>query len=318
MENLMNKRVYGIIGISSIMSNWNADFSGYPKSLSDGRVYGSDKALKYTMKKMWEAAGKNILYIKSMKFSEKDGSLIPKSLSERYGELFGNLKAASGVKEVATNLLKATDVKHFGATFAESKNNISITGAVQFGQGLNKYEETQAEEQNILSPFRDSSKDGDGEAKNSTLGTKIVSDEAHYFYPFVINPSAYRNYEKLGVTDGYTEEDYAEFKEAALSSVTAYASNSKEGCSNEFAIFVETDENLYLPNLTEYLSFEKKGESKIIHLENLITVLLSVKDRIKAVEVYYEPHSIIVNIPEERTMLKKFIIKDIISKKEKY
>ena len=47
----MNKRVYGVIGISSIMANWNADFSGYPKSLSDGTVFGSDKALKYPMKK---------------------------------------------------------------------------------------------------------------------------------------------------------------------------------------------------------------------------------------------------------------------------
>ena len=27
----LNKRVYGIIGISSKMSNWNADFTGYPK-----------------------------------------------------------------------------------------------------------------------------------------------------------------------------------------------------------------------------------------------------------------------------------------------
>lgn len=43
----MNKRVYGILGISSIMANWNADFSGYPKTTSDGLVFGSDKALKY-------------------------------------------------------------------------------------------------------------------------------------------------------------------------------------------------------------------------------------------------------------------------------
>ena len=42
----MNKRVYGVIGISSIMANWNADFSGYPKTISDGRTFGSDKALK--------------------------------------------------------------------------------------------------------------------------------------------------------------------------------------------------------------------------------------------------------------------------------
>ena len=47
----MNKRVYGVLGISSIMANWNADFSGYPKTTSDGLVFGSDKALKYPIKK---------------------------------------------------------------------------------------------------------------------------------------------------------------------------------------------------------------------------------------------------------------------------
>ena len=46
----MNKRVYGVLGISSIMANWNADFSGYPKTTSDGETFGSDKALKYPMK----------------------------------------------------------------------------------------------------------------------------------------------------------------------------------------------------------------------------------------------------------------------------
>ena len=78
----MNKRVYGVIGISSIMANWNADFSGYPKTISDGRTFGSDKALKYPMKKMWENGGKKVLYIKSKKIAEKKGevSLVPRSL----------------------------------------------------------------------------------------------------------------------------------------------------------------------------------------------------------------------------------------------
>lgn len=58
----MDKRVYGVIGISSIMANWNADFSGYPKSLSDGTIFGSDKALKYPMKKMWDNEGQKFLY----------------------------------------------------------------------------------------------------------------------------------------------------------------------------------------------------------------------------------------------------------------
>ena len=184
---IMNKRVYGVLGISSIMANWNADFSGYPKSTSDGNVYGSDKALKYPMKKMWDDEGKKVLYIKSMKFSKegKKGeiSLVPRNLKERYEQLFDvdDLKNCKDVKEVLKNLLSAVDVKNFGATFAEAGMNIAITGAVQIGQGFNKYDDSNVEEQQILSPFRvDKNED---EAKNSTLGTKIVSDEAHYFYP---------------------------------------------------------------------------------------------------------------------------------------
>ena len=53
----MNKRVYGVLGISSVMANWNADFSGFPKTTTKGQFFGSDKALKFPMKKMWEEAG---------------------------------------------------------------------------------------------------------------------------------------------------------------------------------------------------------------------------------------------------------------------
>ncbi len=300
---MMEKRVYGVLGISSIMANWNADFSGYPKTTSDGNVFGSDKALKYPMKKMWDNEGQKVLYIKSMKFA-KDNSLVPNSLAERYEVLFGEgtLKNSKDSKEVLSNLMSAVDVKNFGATFAEAKNNFSITGAVQFGQGFNKYEDTQAEEQQILSPFRDGSKDKEkeGEAKNSTLGTKITSNEAHYFYPFVINPLAYKELVNLGVTDGYTEEDYQNFKHTALTATTSYATNAKEGCENEFALFVETEPDLYLPNLSEYMTFEKGENTNIIDLKNCSEILAELKGRIKSVEIYYNPYTTrLENEPEE-------------------
>lgn len=300
---MMEKRVYGVLGISSIMANWNADFSGYPKTTSDGNVFGSDKALKYPMKKMWDNEGQKVLYIKSMKFA-KDNSLVPNSLAERYEVLFGEgtLKNSKDSKEVLSNLMSAVDVKNFGATFAEAKNNFSITGAVQFGQGFNKYEDTQAEEQQILSPFRDGSKDKEkeGEAKNSTLGTKITSNEAHYFYPFVINPLAYKKLVNLGVTDGYTEEDYQNFKHTALTATTSYATNAKEGCENEFALFVETEPDLYLPNLSEYMTFEKGENTNIIDLKNCSEILAELKGRIKSVEIYYNPYTTrLENEPEE-------------------
>ena len=221
--------------------------------------------------------------------------MVPRSLKERYEQLFQveDLKKCKDAKVVLTNLMKAVDVKNFGATFAEAGNNISITGAFQIGQGFNKYADTNAEEQQILSPFRDASKDGkedSEEAKNSTLGTKIVSNEAHYFYPFVINPMAYKELVELGVTEGYTQEDYETFKRTALVSATSFATNAKEGCENEFALFVETNPDTYLPNLTEYLTFEKKEDKDEISL-CCGSLLKELGDQIQRVEIYYNPHT---------------------------
>lgn len=293
----MNKRVYGVLGISSIMANWNADFSGFPKTTSDGETFGSDKALKYPMKKMWDNEGKKVLYIKSMKLSEpgKNGeiSLIPKSLRERYETLYGK-SDLKDVTVVLKNLMNCVDVKNFGATFAETGSNISITGAVQIGQGFNKYEGTSPEEQQILSPFRDEkAKKNDEDAKNSTLGTKIVSNEAHYFYPFVINPLAYKELIELGVTEGYTEEDYKNFRRTALVSATSFATNSKVGCENEFALFVETKADAYLPNLSEYIQFEKGTDKNIIKIQ-CTELLYELGEQIEKVDIYYNPHTTVL------------------------
>ncbi len=294
----MNYRVYGVIGISSVMANWNADFSGYPKTTTSGEIFGSDKALKYPMKKMWEDSGEKVLYIKSIK--SEGGKYNPRTLKERYEQIFNETldKKTKTNLDILKNLFEAIDVKNFGATFAEAEANLSITGAVQIGQGFNKYADSEIQVQNILSPFQDSkatekNKDNE-EAKNTTLGTKIVSDEAHYFYPFTINPKAYNEFVKMGATDGYTEEDYKKFKEASLNSATYFATNSKVGCENEFALFVETDDDLYLPNLDKYIEFIKDGEKGKISVK-CEELLNAVNSKIKKIEIYYNPYTTVVD-----------------------
>ena len=241
------------------MSNWNADFTGRPKTTSNGEIFGSDKALKYPIKRMWDDEGKKVLYLKSY-IEDKDGYLRPKTLKERYEELFGELTKKTPTKEVLKNLFSCIDVKNFGATFAEEGQNLSITGAVQFGQGFNKFEDTNVEIQDILSPFSDGKKVKEGEDVNqSTLGTKIMVDEAHYFYGFSVNPNNYKEYENLlDDFSGYTKEDFEEFKKAAKVAVTRFATNSKFGCDNEFALFIEYDNEKYLPDLSEYIEFDSK------------------------------------------------------------
>ncbi len=289
----MNNRVYGVIGIKSRMANWNADFTGRPKSTSNGDIYGSDKAFKYPIKKMWECEGDKVLYVKSYK-NEK-GNLQARTLAERFEQLFGiPVKNIKDKKELIKDLFSAIDVKNFGATFAEGSNNISITGAVQIGQGLNKYAESNIEIQDILSPFVDATKKDT--AQNTSIGKKIVSDEAHYFYPFSVNPENYDIYTKeIDDLEGYTVEDYNKFKRGCLIAATAYNTNSKAGCENEFAIFVECNENskLYLANLDQYIKFEKRENKDIIDISELENILNQdkVKNEIKSVEIYYNPYT---------------------------
>ena len=298
----MNKRVYGVVGIKSRMSNWNADFTGRPKTTSDGNIFGSDKAFKYPIKKMWEANGEKILYVKSYKTlkGKKDDApqeLQARTLAERFEKIFNiNIKEIKDKKEIIKYLFSALDVQNFGATFAEEGNNISITGAVQVGQGLNKYEDTAVETIEILSPFVDSTKKDS--AKNTTIGKKIVSNEAHYFYPFSINPENYDIYkQEIEDLEGYTQEAYDKFKKACLVAATAYNTNSKSGCENEFAIFIECKENskLYLSNLDEYIQFEKKveGEKDIINISEMMNILSNneILEQIENIEIYYNTYT---------------------------
>ena len=326
----LNSRVYGVAGIKSKMSNWNADFNGMPKSISTGEVFGSDKAFKYPIKKMWQNEGDKILYVKSLKMDDtkkNEVKIRPRSLKERYEQIFDvqDLKKEKDMKQILRNLFTAEDVKNFGATFAEEGNNISITGAVQITQGFNKYDGHYVEEQQILSPFRnpkdDTNKDtGEAEEKDqSTLGTKIVSNEAHYLYGFAINPSVYKDFEDIGVTDGYTEQDYDKFKNGVLVAATAYNTNAKVGCENEFALFAETENDLYLPDLANYVTFEKseKGEKDVIVLTELTELLSGVQDSIEKISIYYNPITTVLRDIPDKAVLYNIFTKEQIDGEQK-
>ncbi|HCL4546866.1 CRISPR-associated protein [Clostridium botulinum] len=288
----MKNRIQGVIAISSVMANWNADFTGSPKCTSDGEIFGSDKALKYSIRRYMNNTGHKVLFFKSYKADGKDEKLQPKDLNERYEEVFkSKIEKKTSSKEVLKNLFSAVDVMNFGATFAVADQNISLMGVVQIGQGFNKYEDSTSEVQDILSPFRNSKK---GEADASTLGKQTISNEAHYFYSFSVNPQNYDEY--IGIIDGfngYTKEAYEVFKEGALVGATALNTCSKTGCENEFALFIEFKEGAktYLPNLDKYIIFEKDNEN-IIDLTKLVILEdENILNSIEKIEVYYNPYT---------------------------
>lgn len=282
----MEKRIYGLIGIKAINSNWNADFSGYPKTLPSGEIFASDKSLKYTMRRYWQDQGKPVFAFKSYTLNKK-GEIVPRTLEERYNYLFNTeIKKEKEANKVINNLISQTDVRQFGVAFAQQGVNLSLTGAVQIGQGVNKYEDSETYVQDILSPYRNSNKEN---AKQSTLGDMILVDEAHYFYNFTINPNEYKGYPIINEVENYTEEDYKNFKNAAIQSVSLYNSNTKRGCENEFAMFVETDKNTYLPSLDQFIKFYKEEYKNVIEFTGF-----NISGEI---EIYVDPNVILKGFP---------------------
>ncbi len=296
-------RVYGVLAVGAYMANFNADLSGYPKTTAGNRIFGSDKALKYPMKRMWQAEGEKVLYIKSfqsMKDKEEGEKIQPRDLNQRYTHLFGDLNEKTSSNEVLSKLFSAIDVMNFGATFAEKKQNISITGVVQINQGHNRFAQTRVLTQDILSPFRNSNPKSENKLASS-MGSKIITDEAHYVYGFSVNPANYDDF--LGLADGfegYTEEAYEKFKWAARVATTAFNTNSKSGCENELALFIELKKGsrLFLANLDRYVTVHKQDEKVLYDLSRLGEVLKPHQDEIDNIELYINQATVAVECGE--------------------
>lgn len=85
-----SKRVYGCAIIKSLNANYNADFTKQPRTLPNGIVYATDKALKYTIRHFLykNYSDEKILYFTRNKITS-DNQFIPMSLKEVYEYLFG-------------------------------------------------------------------------------------------------------------------------------------------------------------------------------------------------------------------------------------
>lgn len=297
MSQEFKNRVFGAVIIKSINSNFNADFTHHPRTLPNGVVYSTDKALKYAVKDFFRKLYNNekLFYIK--RFNE---NLNPLTLDETYKILFGDYPNENDEvkrKLVLTNLLTCLDVRLFGATFA-GKANISIHGPVQINHGVNKFPENEIYTEDILSPFRNPNEEGSGEKAMSTIGNQTNLKEGHYVFHFSINPKNTEEFYAM-VNEGKQEneklclsiEDINKLKEAFNNSVTALDSSRKIGTENEATIWVQLNEGSkkMLPSFTELITVTREENLTTIDCSNVKKNLDAINNEIEKVEVYYNP-----------------------------
>ena len=309
------KRVYGCAIVKAINSNYNADFSGQPRTLPDGIVYATDKAFKYSIKKYLKDAYENVevFYMKTL-----NDNLNPRSLDERYENLFGPIskeEAKKKKKEIAKNLLSCLDVKLFGATFTSGNNSVSVHGPVQINHGINIWKDNYIYSEQITSPFRNeasnkaSNTDDDPDTENSmtTIGRQSRLEEGHYLHHFSVNPGNLDDISNI-VGEGVklSAADIEKLKVGMRRGVTWYDSASKAGCENEMLVWVELKEGskLVLPSFATLINLEEekdKDNGKCVYdFEALTNKLEDIKSSVESVEVYYNKQTCILkNLTKE-------------------
>jgi len=307
-----NNRVFGAAIVKAVNSNYNADFSGQPRTLPNGQVYATDKAFKYTIKNYIKDvySGEKVFYFKKLK-----NTMNPMSLDEKFDDLFPKDKETKDKAIVGKDLLSCIDVRLFGATYANKvkKINVSVHGPVQINHGVNIWNENNVFSEQITAPFGDPKKSSDStkddqkfdEAAMTTIGRQSKLEEGHYLHHFSVNPKNLEDITKIAGkgTETLSKEDINKLKEAMRCGATYYDSASKAGTENELLIWVQLKESskLVLPNFTQLIKMkiEKKDEKVVLNLAALKSKLEKHIDDIDKVEIYRNDASIsIENKPE--------------------
>lgn len=307
------KRAYGFVVIKSINSNYNADFSGQPRTLPNGTVYATDKALKYTVRHYIknEYPDNKVFFYKRLNENQN-----PFTLVEAYNNFFDNADVSKDDKKIIIkNLLSAIDIRLFGATFAPKGSNvkdrnISIHGPVQINHGVNIWEEGNIYSEQIMSPFRNPSdkkntNNKETEKAQATLGRQSKLEEGHYVHHFSINPKNIEEVAKYGEegTQTLSEENVELLKEGLRKGATYYDSAAKAGTENEILFYVELNKKskVVLPNFTKMVSVSdlKEGEKRYFDLSVIKKELEKYKEKISKCEIYYNKNTTVVeNLPE--------------------
>jgi CRISPR-associated protein Csh2 len=272
--------------------------------LPDGKVYATDKALKYAIKNYIKDIYPNekVFYFKRLK---KD--FIPFSLEEAYDTMFAEHKDTKNKMIMASDILSCIDIRLFGATFAKKgKNNValSIHGPAQINHGINIWKEGNIFSEQIMSPFRNPDEKS-AEKEATTLGRQSKLQEGHYLHHFSVNPKNLNDIVSLteNDTNNLSVEDINILKEALRKGATYYDSAAKAGTENELLIWVELKENskLVLPNFSQLIKMkdDKENGLVVLDLSELKNILSKYNNEIEKIEIFRNKTSIkLENSPE--------------------
>lgn len=246
----------GLVVVNAKNANFNAGFDGLPRRLPTGRIFATDKALKYCIR---EYLSKNEpVFVQRTKkpHENKDGSIVQRYLTLKENYLLKCNKESIPKDEmtIIDDLKGFIDIRLFGVVFAVD-SNISLTGPCQINYGINRFEGSNIFSSEILSPYRnpnDKSKD----AQQTTIGEESRADDVYYVYDICLNMNSAK---KQGIE--VSDDDIEKLKDALKYAVGEVTSTTMFGCETISMLWFENKDDRIFNNLNSLVEiYESDGE----------------------------------------------------------
>ena len=301
MSEAVKNYYQGIYLTETIMGNPNGDFVDNSPRNFDGRVFTTDKCIKYNIRRYIHEIVEDMDQQKNIVFfypRKSDDAEISDAKYLTKDTIFKNI-----FKDDFNKLLKnSPDVRMFGGTFSfKNGNPKQIYGPIQlsYGKDIN---DAQIKKLQIGAPFADGN-----DGKQKTTGSEAVVDDAIISYDITVNPN---NYPEL-----LSQEDMELFLESLWYGTNLRKTTSKKTDSKLLVLIkFKNDTNgknikaLNLGELKDLIQIENKKErKKIKDPEKLIKIdtsaleskLSKYQEYIEKIDVYYDKLDLKIQLTSE-------------------
>ncbi len=245
----------GVVVVNAKNASFNAGFDGLPRRLPTGRIFATDKALKYCIRE-YLSKEETVFVQRTKEFHEvKDEAVVQRylTLRENYCKKCGKENIPKDERAIIDDLKQFIDIRLFGVVFAVD-SNISITGPCQINYGINRLEGSNIYSSDILSPYRnpnEKSKD----AQQTTIGEESRADDVYYVYDICLNMNSA---EKQGIK--IADNDIEKLKNALKYSVGEVTSTTMFGCETVSMLWFENKDDQIFNNLNSLVDvYESDG-----------------------------------------------------------
>ena len=260
----------GIVVVNAKNANFNAGFDGLPRRLPTGRIFATDKALKYCIRE-YLSKTEPVFVQRTKEFHDgKDGARVERylTLKENYLKKCSKEEMPKDEGVIIDDLKGFIDIRLFGVVFAVD-SNISMTGPCQINYGINRFEGSNIFSSEILSPYRnpnEKSKD----AQQTTIGEESRADNVYYVYDVCLNMNSA---EKQGIE--VTDEDIRKLKNALKYAVGDVTSTTMFGCETVSMLWFKNNDDRIFNNLNSLVEIYESDDGVIVDYSKVMKLVLA-------------------------------------------